>query len=109
MEPGELAGLGPRALAKRLEEFRGKPWAKRALSWRDNDGQWHFPPLVIVTCDDPGFTVLGDGRGRYNLAVGLGLESVPLRIVLVLCERSRPRKNPGRQMPYAPWDRRSRR
>lgn len=94
MEPGELAGLGPRAIAKKLEAFRGKSWAQRAISWRDGEGRWHLPPLVLVICDDPEFSVLGDGRGRYNLAVGLGLKSVPLTFVRVRCERLGTRANP---------------
>lgn len=38
-----------------------------------------IPPIVIV--DTPSGTTIGDGRGRVNLAIALGLEEIPAIIL----------------------------
>jgi hypothetical protein len=82
IDPGSLVGLGDDALREALRSYR-IGWAERALSWRGDDGVWRIPPVVVVDASEG--AVLGDGRGRYNLAVGLGLASLP---VVLLTERA---------------------
>lgn len=89
MEPRELVGLSDHELMRRLTEFRGEEWAARAMSWRARDGSWSLPTIVIVRGND--FATLGDGRGRYNLAVGLGLTHVPVAFVFVARDRKEER------------------
>jgi len=81
IEPGSLAGLDDDALREALRSYR-IGWADRAMSWRGDDGVWRIPPVVAVETSEG--AVLGDGRGRYNLAVGLGLDALP---TVVLTER----------------------
>lgn len=83
IEPSAWRGLSNRELLEELTRFRGAEWAERALSWRSPSG-WRLPPLVIVRGER--FDTLGDGRGRYNLAVGLGLREIPVTFVDVELE-----------------------
>lgn len=70
--PGELKGLSRDELMDELGAFRGRSWATRAMVWA-NKGK--VPPIVLV--ETPEFQGVGDGRGRLNLAVGLGWDRVP--------------------------------
>lgn len=87
IEEGELVGLDDEELRDRLSSFRGGEWADRAMSWRGADGVWRLPTIAIFV--GPTFSSLGDGRGRYNLAVGLGLKRIPVSIVEVSKKRRR--------------------
>ncbi len=59
-----------------LRKFRGLKWAERAMGWLKTG----IPPIVVITApgvDDRGSaamqTQIGDGRGRTNFAVLMGL------------------------------------
>lgn len=56
-----------------LNEFRGYEWAGRSLEWVFEN---KIPPVIVVTAPDKDgrlFTVIGDGRGRVNLANGFDM------------------------------------
>lgn len=80
---GELAGLGRDELRDEFRSFRGDAWARRALRWVETN---RFPPVVIF----PEESLVGDGRGRISVAVGLDRHSLPV----ILLTRKRRRTNP---------------
>lgn len=43
--------------------FRGEEWARKAGTWGEN-----IPPIVVVTSENPPYSVIGDGRGRVTYA-----------------------------------------
>lgn len=53
-----------------LEYFRGEEWAERAREWFDAGG---LPPVIVVELPD-GHTLIGDGRGRINVANMFGMK-----------------------------------
>ena len=59
-----------------LLHYRGPAWGKRALSWIKDK---RLPPIVLI--DGKLARCIGDGRGRVNLAVAMGLPS--LEVVLL--------------------------
>ena len=77
---GELKNLPEQEVFEELKNFRGDSWANDALSWLENG----FPP-IILTYNEFG-PLIGDGRGRTSLAVGMNVESLP---VIVLNEDER--------------------
>ena len=87
---GELPREGdPTELFQALASFRGPGWAREALRWLQ-DG---IPAIVIV--DSKYGTDIADGRGRTSLAVGLGLEELPV-ILLTDCSQPRRKRVPSR-------------
>jgi len=78
---GELANLTEDARFDALKSFRDKDFASRALPWI---AAGTVPPIVIVDTADG--VDLGDGRGRVNVAFGMGWDTVP---VVVLKEKLR--------------------
>lgn len=74
-EEGELAELDQDDLLRELSEFRGAKWARMALKWLD-DG---VPAIVAVAT--PEIVEIGDGRGRVNFAIGMGLDCIPAIIM----------------------------
>jgi len=79
-EPGELKKLGRKKALAELRRFRGN-WqgiGEEILEWLQTGT---FPPIVIIEGRDDegrGFATIGDGRGRVNIAVGMGWEKVPV-------------------------------
>jgi hypothetical protein len=73
MEEGELSGMSREDLVQTLAHFRGVEWARLAMYWLD--GKSAFPPIVII--DGPNVSAVGDGRGRVNLAIGMGWDEIP--------------------------------
>lgn len=71
----ELKELDEQSLKQELDNFRGSSWAASALEWLRSG----FPPIVLVYSAIG--EVIGDGRGRVSLAVGLGLESLPVIVL----------------------------
>lgn len=68
---GELKRKSRQERALFLRRLRGK-YAERWLE----EG---IPAIVIL--DLPGFKAIGDGRGRTQLAVGMGYQTVPVIII----------------------------
>lgn len=82
-DPGELSGAPPDEVRAELGSYRGSTWSHRAMTWL-KDG---VPAVVLVEGkDENGKTMrlLGDGRGRANFAVALGIKTLP---VIVLREK----------------------
>lgn len=52
--------------------FRGKDFLRRALVWINS---CMINPIIIVQTNE--FSCIADGRGRVNIAVGMGWEKVP--------------------------------
>lgn len=65
----ELINLSESELFDELLSYRGKKWAERVLFWLKNKS---IPPIVIFS-DIP---LIGDGRGRVSLAVGMGINKL---------------------------------
>lgn len=79
----ELKDLEPKELLETLAHFRGSDWANKAITWLSDS----IPAIVLVEGKDSrGHTIrtIGDGRGRVNLAIGLGIKNLP---VLILREK----------------------
>jgi hypothetical protein len=83
MEPGELYSLNKKEIIDRLNQFR-PGFGNVAINWLDPDAVFignsdpgRIPPVVLVQSLD-GSRCIGDGRGRVNLAVGLGLSFLPV-------------------------------
>lgn len=89
IEEGSLVGIRDEELREELARFRGREWSDTAMGWR-RDGVWRIPPVVVVESKDAGG--LGDGRGRFNLATGLGLDALPVEILTLREGRARPRR-----------------
>lgn len=77
----DFKGLSTEDRLEQLKSFRGPQWAERAAKWV-KDG---VPPIVVIEAptesdatDVPMHVQIGDGRGRVNFAVALGLKSVPV-------------------------------
>lgn len=71
-QPGELSALDENELISTISSFRGAGWARRAVDWVHGN----MPPIVLVETKDAG-NIIGDGRGRVSLAIGLNLDSLP--------------------------------
>lgn len=71
--PGELKEMSDAERRHVLNQFRRGGFAERALQWIE-DGS--VPPIVVVVTEDA--EELGDGRGRVNVAVGMGWPTVPV-------------------------------
>lgn len=73
LDPADFRGMPFRERLDTLREFRGAEWAARAAKWL-SDG---ISPIIVITAPDPDatgmITTIGDGRGRVNLAVALGV------------------------------------
>jgi hypothetical protein len=78
VDPRDYEGLSVEERLAELESFRGAAWVERAREWLKTG----VPPIVII--DAP--TVvdyqlerqLGDGRGRVNFALAMGLKKLPV-------------------------------
>jgi len=77
-EKGELAGRRHAEAFEGLVGFRGRAWAERAMEWVEKS---QVPPIVLVDGKDG--QVIGDGRGRVNLAMAFDLPELE---VIVLTE-----------------------
>lgn len=72
-KPNSLANLSKDEFIEELFSFRGKKWAERAWEIKDN-----IPTIIII--ETPNSSGVCDGRGRANLAYGLGVK-IPMLIL----------------------------
>ena len=70
-EKGELKDLSDKELLRVLTAYRGKNWAEKALIWIKEE---KFSPIVIF----PKLGIIGDGRGRTSIAVGMDWKKIPV-------------------------------
>jgi len=86
-EPGELAGAPREQVLDWARDFRGYK-DELGYSFVDTAEQaidtGVIPAIVII--DTPQYTGIGDGRGRFNLAVALGIDRLP---VILLTPRTK--------------------
>ncbi len=82
IRPEDVKGLSQEERWTVLAGFRGEAWAQRAKAWMVED----MPPIVLITTPDCNsgvcdakktYTQIGDGRGRINFAVAMGLHKLP--------------------------------
>lgn len=72
----DFKGLSLSEAQEELESFRGEEWASRAIGWiKDGD----IPPIIIALTPD--YEDVADGRGRTNLAIALGLKTIPAWVI----------------------------
>lgn len=75
-EPNELSDLSEEELYNKMNEFRPgygefiKKWFKEGS----------ISPIILVNTLESG-KMIGDGRGRVNIAVGLGMDKIPVIIM----------------------------
>ena len=74
IESDSLVGLSDNKIMEELIRFRGREWAECAMRWK-REG---IPAIVII---DGESNCIADGRGRFNLAKGLGLKSLPVILI----------------------------
>ena len=76
VDPSDYEGLSVEDRVEKLAEFRGPEWAQRAEKWLTEG----VPPIVVIDApDEDGMhEQIGDGRGRINFALAMGLESLPV-------------------------------
>lgn len=73
IEPGSLVGLDKQEFIEELKGFRGLPWAEQAWQFKDS-----IPSIIVI--ETPNSSGICDGRGRFNLAVGLNCK-LPVLLV----------------------------
>lgn len=78
-DAGELKGLPEAKARERLTSYRGSAFADRAMTWVKTG---LFPPVVIISAPTVSEsyleTMVGDGRGRINVAVAFGIKKLPV-------------------------------
>jgi hypothetical protein len=75
---GEL--LKEEDLENKLNEFR-PGWGRNAMEWLRTG---NIPPIILVEFEDEQENkqqVIGDGRGRVSLAVGLNMKQLPVIVM----------------------------
>jgi len=65
---GELAELDEKELEEEVQDFRPK-----ALDWVKTG---KIPPIIVIDSDEG--SVIGDGRGRVSIALGMGFRTIPV-------------------------------
>ena len=88
VDPSDFEGMSTEERLAELESFRGAAWAKRAASWL-KDG---VPPIIVISApmesEDSLYQQIGDGRGRINFALAMGLKKLPV-IQMVMKDKSK--------------------
>ena len=77
VDPSDYEGLSVEERIEKLSEFRGPKWSARAERWLKEG----VPPIVVIDAPDSEGGLheqIGDGRGRINFALAMGLESLPV-------------------------------
>jgi len=70
---GELKYATEEERNHEILSFRGKDFLIKALFWIDS---CMINPIIIIQTNE--FSCIGDGRGRVNIAVGMGWEKIPV-------------------------------
>lgn len=73
IESNSLKTLSDEEKKEEISRFRGGRWPVLALDWIR---ECRIPPIVVVEGKE--MTMIGDGRGRVNIAVGMGWKSLPV-------------------------------
>lgn len=78
VDPEDYVGLSVEERLAKLAEFRGPRWAERAAGWLKNG----VPPIVVIDApivdEHSVHRQIGDGRGRINFALAMGLKRLPV-------------------------------
>lgn len=82
VDPKDFAGMSTEErLAELSSSFRGPKWAARAAEWLSEG----VPPIVVIDApvvDEAHlYRQIGDGRGRVNFALAMGLKTLPVVIM----------------------------
>lgn len=81
VDPRDFDGLTKEQRLKQLEDFRGAAWAHRAAGWLEGSKP-SIPPVVVIQAPIVSENQLdwqiGDGRGRINLALAMGIKTLPV-------------------------------
>ena len=72
IEENELIDMTEEERSNDILRFRGKDFLRKALFWIDS---CMINPIIIVQTNE--CCCIGDGRGRVNIAVGMGWDKVP--------------------------------
>lgn len=90
IDPSDFEGLSRADRIEELQGFRGVEWAKRVPGWLAKG----IPPVVLVEApvyeDGQLVTIVGDGRGRINMALALGIKRLPVVLLRWRGKRSNP-------------------
>lgn len=73
IEEDELRYATKEERGREILSFRGKDFLRKALVWIDSCA---INPIIIIQTNE--FSCIGDGRGRVNIAVGMGWEKIPV-------------------------------
>jgi hypothetical protein len=92
VDPKDFAGMSTEERLAELSSFRGPKWAARAAEWLSEG----VPPIVVIDApvvDEAHlYRQIGDGRGRVNFALAMGLKTLP--VVIMKWKHPLPRQNP---------------
>ena len=86
VDPEDFAGMSAEDRLTELSSFRGPKWAARAAEWLSEG----VPPIVVIdapvadedVADEAHlYRQIGDGRGRVNFALAMGLKTLPVVIM----------------------------
>jgi predicted SprT family Zn-dependent metalloprotease len=81
VDPEDFAGMSAEERLTELSSFRGPKWAARAAEWLSEG----VPPIVVIDApvvDEAHlYRQIGDGRGRVNFALAMGLKTLPVVIM----------------------------
>jgi hypothetical protein len=81
VDPEDFAGMSTEERLAELSSFRGPKWAARAAEWLTKG----IPPIVVIDApivDEAHLhRQIGDGRGRVNFALAMGLKTIPVVIM----------------------------
>jgi hypothetical protein len=81
VDPKDFAGMSTEERLAELSSFRGPKWAARAAEWLSEG----VPPIVVIDApvvDEAHlYRQIGDGRGRVNFALAMGLKTLPVVIM----------------------------
>lgn len=76
---GELYDLTPKEIKPILNKFR-PGYGDLAMKWIKAPNNAKLPPIILVELLN-GSQCVGDGRGRVNIAAGMGLANIPVVIL----------------------------
>ena len=90
LDPADFRGLDPQEIFEELKAYRGADFARRAMEWVRAGAIPAEHPVVLLDGDFG--PLIGDGRGRINVARAL---KMPKLWTLTLTLTERKRKSPA--------------